>query len=80
MGAGFKEDLYGYFLEYTRKLLETIVSARDSDPDAKKLIDLVNNHTSGNGDIGDFNDADVIFNPIKICNNLILILEGGLHQ
>ena len=32
---------------YTRKLLETIVEARDGDPDAKELVQLVQNHTLG---------------------------------
>ena len=44
---GFKQELYGYLLKYTRKLLETIVEARDNDPDAKELVQLVQNHTLG---------------------------------
>ena len=32
---------------YTRLLLVTIVEARDGDPDAKELVQLVHNHTSG---------------------------------
>ena len=45
--SGFKQELYGYLLGYTRKLLETIVEARDGDPDAKELVQLVQNHTLG---------------------------------
>ena len=56
---GFKQDLYGYLLEYTRNLLQTIVNARDGDPDAKELIDLVKNHNSGEGPMGDFSDENV---------------------
>ena len=45
--SGFKQELYGYLLGYTRKLLVTIVEARDGDPDAKELVQLVKNHTLG---------------------------------
>ena len=65
--SGFKQDLYGYLLEYTSNLLQMIVNARDKDPDAKELIDLVKKHNSGEGDLGDFSDENVSLSLTPSC-------------
>ena len=55
-----------------------IVNARDGDPDAKEIIDLVKNHSSGEGPLGDFSDEKV-----PICYNflqmIIILVEGRIH-
>lgn len=43
----FKEDLFLYTLEFSEKVVDAIREAKDADPSASSLINLLVNHNSG---------------------------------